>query len=197
MNANRFFLIRYEPVHSRMIEGIVNTAGAEQVRKSPITGLNTIAWLLWHMARAEDVAVSRFVGHCPQLFFNEGWAERINVPDSDFGVGMTVAEVSELSSRVNLEALKDYWAAVEKHTRSIVETLSPEDLDEVNDADYIRQVVREDGMLREAGKWGEDYWAGMPDRSKGFFLGYMGLTHNWVHFSEADVILSLLGSPEK
>ena len=147
------------------------------------------------MARAEDIALNRFVAQRPQIFFEEGWAKQLNVPCTDFGVGMTSLEVSELSARVNLEALKVYWSTVEQRTRSVVAKLSPENLDEVNDSDYIRQVVREDGMFREAGMWGEGYWAEMPDRSKGYFLGYLGLTHNWVHFSEACTTLSLLAMP--
>jgi DinB superfamily len=44
-----------------MIQRVVNKVTDEQVRSSPIKGVNTIAWLLWHMARAEDLAVNRFV----------------------------------------------------------------------------------------------------------------------------------------
>jgi DinB superfamily len=195
MNACQFFLLRYTPVHASMIKDIVYKASGEELRRCPIPGVNSIAWLLWHMARAEDIAINRFVAHRPQLFFEEGWADRLNVPDSDFGVGMTAGEVSDLSARLNLEEVKTYWAAVEQRTRSIVQQLSPENLDEANDPDYIRHVVREDGMFREAGMWGEGLWAEMQDRSKGYFLAYLVLTHNWLHFSEASVTLSLLGMP--
>lgn len=196
MNACQLFLIRHAPVHSEMINIIDKVTDAE-ARCSPAKDINTIAWLLWHVARGEDIAVNRFVAHRSQLFFEEAWAERLNVPRFDFGVGMTGDEVGELSARVNLPALIAYWIAVEKRTRSIVEKLSPENLDEVNDSDYVRQVVREDGMFRGAGMWGEDLWAEMQDRSKGFFLGYMGLTHNWLHYGEASVTLSLLRKPDR
>ncbi len=39
----------------------------------PVDGVNPIAWIVWHIARGEDIGVSRFVGHRPQLFFEEGW----------------------------------------------------------------------------------------------------------------------------
>ena len=53
------------------------------------------------MARTENIAVNRFVGRRPQLFFEEAWAERLKVPYPDFGVGMTADEVADLSARIN------------------------------------------------------------------------------------------------
>ena len=43
--------------------------------------------------------------------------------------------------------------------------------------------------------WGEGLWTEMPNRSKGFFLAYLGHTHNWLHFGEAMATRSLLGRP--
>jgi hypothetical protein len=38
-------------------------------------------------------------------------------------------------------------------------------------------------------------WMELPDRSKGYFLGYLLLTHTWGHFSEAMVTCTLMGLP--
>ena len=48
-------------------------------------------------------------------------------------------------------------------------------------------------FLRDSG--GEGYSMELPDRSKGYFLGYLGLTHTWVQYSEAMVTRSLMGLP--
>ena len=195
MDACQFFLLRHQPVHSNVTKSLLTEITDEQIRCRPVQGINTIAWIVWHMARAEDIALSRFVAHRPQLFFEEAWAERLNVPFPDFGVGMTADEVADLSARIDLKALRAYWAAVEHCTESIVEELHPRDLDEDNSPAYIRQVVDDDGIFREAGMWGEGYWTELPNRSKGFFLGYLGHTHNWLHFGEAMATRSLLGRP--
>jgi hypothetical protein len=195
MDACQFFLLRYEPVHRAVTERLLGELTDVQIRSRPIDGVNTIAWIVWHMARGEDLGVSRFVGHRPQLFFEEAWGERLNVPDADLGTGMTAEEVAQLSARIDLDGLRAYWAGLEHRTRAIVSGLHPEDLDAVNDPAYIREVVETDRMFREAGRWGEGYWAELPDRSKGYFLGYLGLTHAWLHYSEAMVTRSLLGLP--
>ena len=195
MDACQFFLLRHQDVHSDATQLFLTGITDEQMRCCPVKGINSIAWIVWHMARAEDIAVNVFVGSRPQLFFEEPWAERLNVSFPDFGVGMTADEVAALSSGINLEALRAYWAAVDQRTQSIVEGLRPQDLDEDNDPAYIRQVVGDDGIFREAGMWGEGYWTELPNRSKGFFLGYLGHTHNWLHFGEAMATRSLLGRP--
>lgn len=192
MDACQFFLLRHQPAHKSVTQALLTEITDEQIRCRPVQSINTIAWIVWHMARAEDIALNRFVAHCPQLFFEEAWGERLNVPFPDFGVGMTADEVADLSARINLDALRAYWAAVGHRTQSIVEKLRPQDLDEDNSPAYIRQVVDKDGVFREAGMWGEGLWAEMPNRSKGFFLGYLD---NWLHFGEAMATRSLLGRP--
>lgn len=195
MDVRHFFMLRYAPVHVSVTERLLGELSDAQIRTRPVDGVNTVAWLVWHMCRGEDIAISRFVAHRAQLFFEEGWGERLNVSDPDLGVGMTAAEVADLSSKIDLDALRAYWTALERRTGGIIDQLSPKDLDEVNDPNYIQQVVDEDRMFREAGRWGEGYWLELPNRSKGYFLGYLGLTHLWVHYSEAMVTQSLLGHP--
>lgn len=195
MDVREFFALRYEPMHAQVKADLLDELSDEQLRCRPIEGVNTIAWLVWHIARGEDIALSRFVARRPQLFFEERWAERLRVPETDLGVGMTPEEVTDLSARINFAALRDYWDALGRRTRSIVAGLDPEALDEDNDPAYIERVVDADRIFREAGRWGEGYWVGLPNRSKGYFLGYLCLTHAWVHLSEAKVTRSLLGRP--
>jgi hypothetical protein len=54
------------------------------------------------MARSEDFGVQRFVGDRPQIFEQQGWMARLNVPLRDCGTGMTDDEVTDLSARVDL-----------------------------------------------------------------------------------------------
>ena len=195
MDAVQFFLLRYEPVHRFVTERLLIEPDEAQIRRRPVEGVNSIAWIVWHIARAEDIGVSRFIAHRPQLFFEEAWGQRLNVPEPDLGTGMTAAEVADLSARVDLAALRTYWDALEQRTLAIVESLRPEDLDVVNAPAYIQDVVEKDQMFRPGGEWAEGYWMELPDRSKGYFLAYLVLTHTWGHLSEAMVTRSLMGLP--
>jgi DinB superfamily len=68
MDAVQFFLRRYEPVHRVVTEGLLGELDETQIRHRPVEGVNSIAWIVWHIARAEDLGVSRFIAHRPQLY---------------------------------------------------------------------------------------------------------------------------------
>jgi hypothetical protein len=194
MDALQFFLLRYDKVYRLVEEYFLDPLSEDQLRCAPIAGLNTIAWLTWHTSRTEDIGVNRFVAHRPQLFHEQGWAERLNIPDTDFGVGMTAAEVMDLSRAIDLAALRAYRSAVEANTRAVVAALRPADLDDIVDAAYIRWAVEVDGMLRDAGRWALDVW---DSNTKGHYLSYLALTHHWQHEGEALTIRHLLGVPSR
>jgi hypothetical protein len=164
MDACQFFFLRHKRVHELVTEMLLTELADSQIRSRPVDGVNTIAWNVWHMARTEDLGLSRFIGHREQLFFEGGWGERLNVPETDIGTGMTAAEVTELSARVDLGGLRAYWAEVARRTCSIIGGVRPEDLDAVNEPAYILEVVEKDGVFREAGRWAEGFWADLPDR---------------------------------
>jgi uncharacterized damage-inducible protein DinB len=65
MDAIQFFLCRHQPVHRLVIERLLDEPNETQIRRRPIEGVNSIAWLVWHIARAEDLAINRFVAHRP------------------------------------------------------------------------------------------------------------------------------------
>lgn len=105
--------------------------------------VNSVAGLIWHMARCEDVGMSLFVAAEPQTLDGE-WLKRLNVWLRDIGTGMDDDEVSEFSMRVDIDALSAYHAAVGKRTEKIVEALTPEDLDEVADPSEIRKAISDE-----------------------------------------------------
>jgi len=91
----------------------------EQMRVRPREDLNSLAWLLWHIARAEDIFVNAVLAERPQVF-DDAWMRRLGITRRDFGIGMTSPEVSELTRQVDLGALREYRDAVGFRTREVV-----------------------------------------------------------------------------
>jgi len=163
-----------------------------QIRTAPHSGVNTLAWLAWHVSRVEDVGVNRLVVNEEQVFVRGSWAKRLRVSRCDFGTGMTATEVSDLSTCIDLEELLAYADAVTQRTQQVVLALRPEDLDAINDAAYVQHVVDQDHFVTEEAAWVPDYMHGQP---KGFFLAHLALTHKFVHQGEANAIRGLMGQP--
>ena len=71
-------------------------------------GMNSLAWLFWHVARVEDGFVSGIVMGRSQLLDEEDWSGRLNVLRRDFGTGMSRRDVAELSDRIDLPSLSRF-----------------------------------------------------------------------------------------
>jgi len=159
-----------------------------QMRLRPGTGLNSLVWLLWHMARTEDAAVNPVVAGRDQVL-DDQWMRRMNVSWLIIGTGMTDDEVAELSARADVAAVRAYRLAVARRTREVAQALRPEAWDEVLGAEDIRRG----GVAGAFRDWvdGANYpWIG---RSRGEQLANSATLHNAAHLGEAVTLRGLLG----
>ena len=203
MDMIRFFLGAHASLHARDVHNLqtptverwLGGLSDDQLRMRPGPGLNSIAWLLWHMARTEDVAVNLVVSGQSQVL-DESWARRLKVDRRDIGTGMTDEEVSALTSEIDLEALRAYRSAVGIRTRDTVRDGEPRRWSEVIGADDLRRAHREaafrgdreviDGVI-DAGR---HPWHG---HTRGDQLARSALTHNAAHIGEAVTVRALGG----
>ncbi len=134
MDARDLFMDQHSAVHSAAVAG--NKASAaerafaglseEQMRVRPREDLNSLAWIMWHIARAEDIIVNPVLAGRSQVF-DDAWLRRLGIARRDFGIGMTSPEVSELTGQIDLAALREYRDAVGRRTREIVGGFQAED----------------------------------------------------------------------
>ena len=188
MDARELFLF----LHGRlpdMTERLLGGLADEEIRRRPRPGANSIAWLLWHVARCEDVGVNALVAERPQLLLtSDSWLRDLNVDLRDIATGMVDQEVAAFSDRVNVAGLRAYWAEVGRTTRDLVLCLRPEVLDGVVASPVLQRVV-EDGAFGPNGEWVVRHFQG---RTKGWLLSQLALRHHYVHFAEASLIRGLV-----
>jgi hypothetical protein len=191
MDAITFFLSRYGDLHAGLADGLLGKLPEAHLRARPHPGVNTVAWLLWHAARIEDVAVNRFLADRPQVL-DDGWLERLRVARRDVGTGMSDAEVDELSGRIDLRALRGYWEAVSARTLALVETLRGSDLEATVPGERVRSVVLSEGAVAPGAEWLTEFWAG--GRTRAWILAQTALLHPYGHYYEARVAAGLWGA---
>ncbi len=191
MDAITFFLSRYGDLHTGLVDGLLAKLPEAHLRTRPHPGVNTVAWLLWHSARIEDVAVNRFLADRPQVL-DDGWFERLAVARRDVGTGMSDAEVDELSARIDLQALRGYWDATSVRTLALVETLRGSDLEATVPGERVRSVVRSESAVAPGVEWLTEFWAG--GRSRAWILAQTALLHPYGHYYEARVAAGLWGA---
>jgi hypothetical protein len=191
MDAITFFLSRYGDLHTGLVDGLLGKLPEAHLRTRPHPGVNTVAWLLWHAARIEDLAVNRFLADRPQVL-DDGWFERLAVTRRDVGTGMSDAEVDELSARIDLQALRGYWDATSVRTLAVVETLRGSDLEATVPGERVRSVVRSESAVAPGVEWLTEFWAG--GRSRAWILAQTALLHPYGHYYEARVAAGLWGA---
>lgn len=80
----------------RFLQESFRTAGEglsdEQLHYSPEGESHSIAWIMWHAARIEDLFVQRLFQNQPQEWDAGGWAERTALPAKGFGTGQPTPE---------------------------------------------------------------------------------------------------------
>ena len=194
MDLVTFFLRQHAAVHASdvsgasLVERVFGGLSDEQMRLRPGPRLNSLVWLLWHMARTEDAAVNPVVAARDQVL-DEDWIRRMDVPWRTIGTGMTTDEVTEMSTRADVAAVRAYRSAVGRRTQEVVRALRPEAWDEIVEVPDIRRAAAA-GALRDWVEGASYPWLGWTRAEQ---LASSALRHNSAHIGEAVTIRSLAG----
>src|SRR2546427_12968651 len=111
MDVRDLFLDQHAAMHSAAVGGNKMSAAERtltgltdgQMRVRPRQDLNSLAWLMWHIARAEDIMVNTVLAGRPQVF-DDTWKKRLGITRPDFGIGMTRAGVKQLTGQIEPRA---------------------------------------------------------------------------------------------
>jgi len=142
---------------------------------------HSIGWIIWHLARIEDVTMNVLVAGTPQVFQAEGWVNKVGIDTPETGNALDPIGIRRLSEMVNITALRDYRLAVGNRTREIVKSLRPSDYRQKVDPAQLDQIMAE-GAVVDSTRWLADYWG------KKTFAGLLLMPptrHNFVHLNEA------------
>lgn len=117
-------------------DGLSEDLGAWQ----PVEGANSIAWLVWHSARGQDLQLCDIAG-TEQVWTRDGWKERfgLDLPGNDMGYGHTPEEVAKV--RAPAELLAGYYKAVHKVTLEYIASVDDAELQRIVDDSWDPPVT--------------------------------------------------------
>lgn len=190
MELSQLFFQRYDPLVNFWLADLWTMVPHELMIQRPHPRVNSIAWILWHMLRVEDAGINRFITDGRQVLDEGNWMERMNVPYRHHGGEMTLAEVDELSGRINTEALHGYALAVQARTRETVSTLTMSDMDAVMEEAHLRQILIGEGLAHTNP---EGFIQNYLSWNKGKVLFNFAITHPYQHLGEISTLATLLG----
>jgi DinB family protein len=179
MDAQEFFLEQFDTVRGFVDEYCLKELTDEQLRHQPQCGpegLNSIAWMIWHTARGQDLG-NTLINPLRKQVWNEDWMARLNVPRRDIGTGMTREECAEFNRVVHIGALRDYWDVVSEDVREVARTLTAEDLHKPVDREQLYRMLEDGTIANERAAWLPSFFEG---KSRGWILS-MAVWHMAEH----------------
>ncbi|MDT8914914.1 mycothiol transferase [Amycolatopsis sp. PS_44_ISF1] len=127
------------------IQGVVHQAvdglTGQQLTARLGPDANSIAWLVWHLARVQDDHVAEVAG-TEQVWTGQDWHRRFGLPfpPADIGYGHRSSDVAEV--RVDSPGLlTGYYDAVHEHTVGWLSRLDGSALDRVVDEQWDPPVT--------------------------------------------------------
>ncbi len=124
-----------------VVHSVVKGLSADQLAERIDGRANSIAWLIWHLARVQDDHIAG-AGGLQQVWTAGGWSDRFGLPfdDTEIGYGHSSEQVSAV--RVSSgDLLTGYYDAVHEQTIGYVKNLVDSDLARVVDESFDPPVT--------------------------------------------------------
>ena len=157
-------------------------ASETTIRCVPPKFEHSIAWIIWHLARIEDMTINGLLAGKTQVFFQDNWPTKLKIDLCHSGnVVMDDVDVTEFSRAIDIDALKAYRLAVGRSTQEAAKELESEDLECTVEPMRLRELLENGSVVEEASGlltyWGNLTIAGL--------LLMPPTRHNFVHLNEA------------
>lgn len=106
----------------------------------PTAEANSIAWLIWHSARQQDLQLCDIAG-VEQVWTRDGWDDRfgLDLSGNDHGYGHGPDDVGKVRAPADL--LAGYYHAVHKVTLEYIASVTADELERVVDTHWTPPVT--------------------------------------------------------
>lgn len=195
------FMIQHAMVHSKKMsrmgvwsfedelwQGLTN----EQFRTIPPKDEHSIAWIIFHIARIEDITMNMLIAGTAQVYKRDKWAKKLKSTIHHSANKMDTNSVRILSSSLDMDALREYRLSVGKRTREIVRKIRPEEFSQKVEPVRLEKLLKEGAMIEDAMEI-IDYWS---KRTIAGLLLMPPTRHNFLHLNEAFRIKTKLSQGE-
>lgn len=164
--AKSTFLGLHEKLHHSDISGgkenevdrLIEDLKVDDYAIMPTGKDETIAWVLWHIARIEDLTMGILVAEGSQIF-DEEWRRRIHSPIMDTGNALSDDEIMDLSRDLKIGELLNYRNEVGIRTRNIIKNLNAGDMRRKVSPAGLDKILGEGGVtVQDNSIWLLDFW---------------------------------------
>lgn len=163
MDAVEFMRKGFDRLHSTITDAVKDLT-LEQINFRPDNQHYSIAWVLWHAVRTEDLVLRSLVQKQPEIWVEGRWHQRLDLPEKGQGTGQTPQEAQSIAIN-DMDSFMAYAREVWANTDSLLQSLSPEDLDRMypwrraaSGEEPLGQIIGTHVMAHIYGHRNEIYW---------------------------------------
>ena len=170
---------------TRFEQSVVATVPLERWTDPAGDGGSSIAFLAFHTAYHEDLAVNAVLRRRTPVI--REWRDALGITQLDPAVGLAEAEPGELTAALHLEPLGAYLRTVHESTVVHLATLDTTTLAETADGPAGLTAA---GVAEDAVPWLHRMWT---DKPAGWFLQWEAIGHRVNHLGEMVSVRNRLG----
>ena len=186
MDLRQWIVTEHDGVRSRFEQTVRDIVPVERWKERPGDGGSSIAYLVFHTASHQDIAISSVLAG--QVPLRVEWAARLGIRSVPTDQGLGETEVLELTDVLDLEHLDAYAEAVTDRSRTILDALDVDALDAVPDA--AKGLGELAGVYEGKAPWLFRMWDGKP---ASFFVSWEDIGHGLNHLGEMVSVRNRMG----
>lgn len=138
MEVKDFICTAFE--HINHVTGrVLNGLSHSETLWRPGPGCNSIALILFHSARFEDMVVQTRILERAQIWETEKWYQKLNLPASENAAGYAAEQVAAFSVP-DFKDLKAYSDTVRAQTIACIKSIPVEKLDKVINMPFLGEI---------------------------------------------------------
>lgn len=186
MDLRTWIVGEHEAVLTRFEQSVVATVPLERWTEADGAGGSSIAWLAFHGALHEDLAVNAVLRRTATVLSTR--RAGLGLGDVPISAGLGEAEQPDVTAAVHLAELTDYVRAVHDTTAAWLASLTDDDLDGP-DAGGPAALDRA-GIAAADVPWLHRMWDGKPSA---WFVQWEAIGHRLSHLGEMVAVRNRLG----
>lgn len=188
MDLRAWLLDAHADLRGRLFSSVIGLVPPQRWTERADGGGSSIAWLLLHLARHQDLAITTAIRNQPPLFLDH--RDRLGLADAPAWAGLTESEHPEQSAAASAsaDALVDYVNAVFQATAAWLDKLSAMALESIPDTG--RRLEVKASLSRGDVGWLHQMWDG---KTVDWFVQWPVLGHGNAHVGEAISVRNRMG----
>lgn len=186
MDLHEWMVSDLASVRSKLFDSVIRLVPPQRWFQQADEGGSTIAGLLLHMARHQDLAVNTVIRNNEPLF--AAHASALGLAGAPAGVALPEKEDPAVTNRVGTDALLAYVSAVFDGTQEWLRDLGSLALDIEPNCDY--RLTNKAGLTEAEFPWLYGMWNG---KTLAWFVQWPVIGHGHAHVGEATSIRNRMG----